>query len=1409
MRKFFFAFLCLAFSYGPCWGAFEWHSKHLTMSDGLSNNTVRYIYQDSKGFMWLSTLGGLSRYDGTNFVTYRPVEGQPLSLADLRVAGLDEDANGLLWIYTSPEIYSCYDLKKATFVDYTGCGEYRQNYSGRLVNARGDTWLWHEGNGCRRVQYRDGAFSSQVFRTEKGNLSNNTVNFVHEGAEGVMWVGTDAGLNRIEDGVSSTVLSAGDFYAAFTYLQRDYFVTTDNKMYTYAASSPVCTPLVFSTTLFDGAPVSLTGQMALSDKWVLFTDRGGYVFHPATRTVTVDPQLDIKGGMSLEDNKGDFWVYNHSGYVRYVDARTGDIRTFQLIPPDMVSRIDYERYHVVHDERGLVWISTYGNGLFVYDTRTQQMEHYLSTIEGYSHLSSDFLLFVAQDRSGGIWVSCEYSGLSYLTILDEGMYRIFPEDKSLADRSNTVRMLSRMNHGDIWAGTRKGGLYVYDSLLRPKSPAQMYESNIYASLEDTAGRVWLGSRGSGLCIGDQWYVNDPQDAQSLASDQIFALHKDHKGRMWVGTFGGGLDLAVLKNGQYTFTHFLNGLYSQRQIRVIRQDSRDMMWVGTSNGVYVFHPDSLIANPDQYYLYNYSNGKLRSNEVKCMLLDSKNRMWVSTSSMGFSLCENQEDYQNLVFEHFDSGQGLVNDMVQSIIEDDQGDIWLSTEYGISCFHPQDKSFDNFFLSTYTLGNVYSENSALKNFNGELLFGSNYGLVVLDPLQIQKNQTVSPVSFTNLKINGLDIEPNVMDSPLTQALAYTSDITLKFFQNSFAIDFSNFEFSGLGTTRYTYKLDHYEDDWSVPSSLNVAAYKNIPPGSYRLLVRACNSAGVWSLQDAALNVMVRPPFFRTPFAISLYILLCLMLMVVAFFILRNFNQLRTKIEVEKQLTDYKLVFFTNISHEFRTPLTLIKGAIDRIQEVDNPPKEFAQPLKIMERNTDRLLRLINQLLEFRKMQNNALTLSLEKIDVITFLYDVFLAFREKAETKNIEYAFVPSLPSYPMFIDKSNVDKVVYNLLSNAFKYTASGGKIDLLVDVNEELGFLKVQVVDNGIGIAKDKQGELFKRFMQSNFSSNSVGIGLHLTHELVKLHKGTIVYETHKGGGSIFTVTLPIDASVYETKDFLVQNNVILREEQVESAKLAPPPELPAEPLNARHVLVVDDDDDLRLMLKEAMQVYFQVETAADGVEGLEKANTLQPDLIICDVLMPLMNGYELTSKIKSSFETSHIPVILVTALSTPENLLEGIETGADAYITKPFSMKLLIMRAFKLIEQRDKLRTKYASQPGLAPPSLSATEKDKQFIAKLNQVVEANLGNPEFSMDSFSALMGLGRTSFYKKVRGVTGYSPNEYIRLLRVKKAAELLMSTSLTVSEITYKVGFSDPFYFSKCFKTQFGVPPSQYH
>lgn len=1415
MKNALLIFAFLSFYLSSVHASVEIRSNKLTTGDGLANNSIRYMFQDSKGFMWMGTVNGLSYYDGNSFVSIYPDPNLPVSLADPRIRNMEEDSNGFLWIATLSSLYSCYDLKHGRFVDFTGCGEYKQSYSKKIIASDQSVWLWDNNNGCRRVVYQDGQFSSQAYKKESGNLSSDEVLFVYESNDspGHVWIGTRQGLWKYHEGKLEAMDTQGESWEhIFSYGQYTCIITGKKEIYRHSLSNNRLEKIASLTELGDTGVI--TGSLRLQHQWVMFTATGSYILDPVTGKLRRFSRLNIKNGNVTRDNKGNAWVHNYTGNVWYVNTSTGDIKPFQFLSSEHLGYIDVERYSIIHDSRDIIWITTYGNGLFAYDLNTGGLQHFTFEVSHSSHINSNYLQYIIEDRSGGIWVSSEFSGLSHLEILNKGTLRIYPNGENASDRSNTIRMLLRGKNGNVFMANRMGTLYEYDAGLKNILRKEKFTHNVYSMCEDNEGQLWLGMRGIGLRIGpDQWYRHNSKDPSSLSNDNVYLIYRDRKGRMWIGTFGGGLNLAVKTGNGYQFKHFFQDSYGEKRVRVIQEDRNGMMWVGTNNGIYIFHPDSLIHAPKNYILYNHVNETFPSNEIRCLVNDHEGNMWIGTTGTGFAICNPGNDYQHLTFDCYSMKDGLPNGVIQSIVEDQDHKMWIATEYGISRFTPATKQIENYYFSSHTLGNVYSENTACINTDGRLLFGTNYGLVALDTHKVENMEKPVSTVFTGLHINGTHMLPGMEDSPLDETMSYTRELKLKHYQNSFVIAFSTFNFLS-GASKYSYRMPPYDSEWSIPSAQNLATYRNLPPGKYQLQVKACNVAGMWG-EESTLEIVIAPPFWQTTWAYLIYLVLIGIAGYFSFHIIRNFNRLRNRIAIEKQLTEYKLEFFTNISHEFRTPLTLIQGALNKLVNIENPPKEMQRPLRTMDKSTRRMLRLINQLLEFRKMQKSKLALSLEETDVIAFLYEIFLSFKDTSESKHMDFSFEPSQPSYKMYIDKGYLDKVTYNLLSNAFKYTPSNGKIIFKVDILEDKQQLRIQVIDNGIGIPKEKRSELFKRFMQSSFSHSSVGVGLHLTHELVNVHKGSISYEDNEGGGSVFTVILPTNSEIYQEKDFLVPNQLLVEEEEQQHAKEFIREEKtedtfqpPVDPLNKRKVLIIEDDTDIREFLKEEVGVYFEVEVAADGTSGFEKASTYDADLIICDVLMPGMSGFEVTRKLKNEFTTSHIPIILLTALDIEEKYQEGIESGADAYITKPFNVSLLLARIFKLIELRDKLRQKYSNEPGLAHSIICTNDKDQKFSAKLNEVLNEHMTDTEFSVNDFAGIMGLGRTVFYKKVRGVTGYSPYEYLRVMRLKKAAEMLLTEDLTIAEVAYSVGINDPFYFSKCFKNQFGVSPSAY-
>lgn len=1077
----------------------------------------------------------------------------------------------------------------------------------------------------------------------------------------------------------------------------------------------------------------------------------------------------VPNGRVLTDNKGGKWIYNNTGILRKV---VGDsLITLRLLPNE-TNYIDYERFNIVEDNHGLVWISTYGKGLFVFNHDLNQGQHFVANEKGESPIASNYLLCITADRRDGVWVSAEYGGVSHLQVMDKGVVRIFPNGRENLDLSNVVRMVKKQRDGSVMVGTRDGCLYHYSADMAQMLVKSHFDSNIYSVVEMPQGRMWIGTRGKGI------YGIPGLD---FKNKKVFCLKPDDRGRMWIGTFGEGLSVAIPRGEGYEVRTFFADSVGLNEVRCLAIDRKGMLWGGTSGGLFCVDPTRFAADGKGLRVYK------RGSEIHDMLVDRQGRLWLTVPGEGL-VCMQDGNFRIL-----DASQGLINNMVQSVVETEDGNLWVSTQQGVSCWKAKDNSFDNYLFSRVMMGNVYNENSAVCLDDGRVLLGGNYGLTIINPSRISHVKGQTSVVFTS--------HP------------YSDEMTLSYEERSPKINFSTLDYSDVNNVKYTYWLEGYDSSWSVPSPTPWVNYQNLPFGSYRLHVKASYSDGIWG-KESVLDISVEPPFYLSVWAWVFYALFLTVVIVMVVKSIREKNILKGKIKFEQEFTRYKLVFFTNIAHEFRTPLTLIQGSLEkekRIMKTNHWQLELEKTVRTMDKSVQRMLRLIDQLLEFRKMQAGKLKLSLQETDVVMFVQGICKMFDDAAESKQIDFKFESQLPAYLMYLDQQKMDKVVFNLLSNAFKYTHAKGTISVSLSFTD---VMTIRVADTGVGIPQEKREQLFSRFMQSSYTGESFGIGLHLTHELVRTHHGEITYQENEGGGSVFVVTIPLQKDCYEASDFLVKDSPILkadltkeRDGQEEKTTDAVP-SAPSAPLNRRTILLIEDDNDVREFLLSELESCFDLKVASDGKAGIAMAKELDVDLIVSDVMMPGMNGFELTKRLKNSFETSHIPIILLTALSTDENVLEGTESGADAYITKPFSPQLLMARILQLLNQREILRQKFGKVPQEIRSAMLRNEQDSLFVKRLDSIVYSRLGEQDLSVDKVAGLLHLGRTIFYNKVRGTTGYTPNEYIRVIRLRKAAELLKEGEKNVSEVAYAVGFDNPYYFSKCFKEQFGMPPSQY-
>lgn len=1349
----------------------EVKAKRVTIQEGLPSNVVSDMQQDQKGFLWFSTYNGLARYDGNVVTTYFDSDSTGVSALIGRTKKALEDVTyKKLWVYSSSERLTCLNMVDGKEEKY--CQEVEKlHFTKWKLVCDGMFWLWGAKDGAMLVDYRSGSFLTRRFaQAEIGSSQVPLIDSLDK--DNVVLCTTDK-VFLYSEGRLSCMAKGMRMSRTRPFHHKMLMVSEKGDVYVLRQGKLQR----FSHVAYVDGEVA-TGDLLMGNRWILFTNRRSFSIDVRTGEVAeCEGEWLIPNGRVLTDNKGRKWIYNKTGELRLV--RQDKLVPLSLFPQQTTNYIDHERFHIVEDNHGLIWISTYGKGLFVFNQDLTQSQHFVADKLGESPIASNYLLGIIADRHDGVWVSSEYGGVSHIQVMDKGVERIYPNGEGNMDFSNVVRMVKKMNDGTVMVGTRAGSLYHYSADMSQVLGKSHFDSNVYGIVQMPNGETWIGTRGKGIYGAKGLDFKDRN---------VFCMASDAKHRMWIGTFGKGLSLVYPRKDGYGVKTFFADSVGLNEVRCMVIDKHGVLWCGTSGGLIRIPVDEFVKDASRYKTY------VRDYEIRDVIVDRQGRLWLSASGDGLVQVEPGDGETEPKSHVFNTSNGLVNNLVQSVVDTPDGNLWISTQQGVTAWNARKKSFENYMFSRNPMGNVYNENSAVCLDDGRVVLGGNYGLTIIQPSRLSHVSGLTDVVFTSYP--------------------YSDEITLTYEQRSPNIHFSTLDYSDVRNVKYTYHLEGFDQSWSQPSSTPWAAYQKLPAGKYLLHVKACTSDGTWG-KESTLVIRIKPPFYLTSWAIMIYVLLVLGVIILVVKFVHDKNVLRNRIRLEQELTRYKLVFFTNIAHEFRTPLTLMQGSLEkekRIMKANRWQTELEKTIRVMDKSVQRMLRLIDQLLEFRKMQAGKLKLSLQETDAVMFVKGICRMFDDAAESKEIAYSFESSEPAHAMFLDQQMIDKVVFNLLSNAFKYTPAKGTVSVSLSFTD---VMTIRVADTGVGIPQEKRAQLFSRFMQSSYTGESFGIGLHLTHELVRTHHGEIAYQENEGGGSVFMVTLPLQKDCYEASDFLVKDSPILKAElakerdgQEEKTTDAVPSAPPSAPLNRRTILLIEDDNDVREFLLSELESCFDLKVASDGKAGIAMAKELDVDLIVSDVMMPGMNGFELTKRLKNSFETSHIPIILLTALSTDENVLEGTESGADAYITKPFSPQLLMARILQLLNQREILRQKFGKEPQEIRSAMLSNEQDSLFVKRLDSIVYSRLGEQDLSVDKVAGLLHLGRTIFYKKVRGTTGYTPNEYIRVIRLRKAAELLKEGEKNVSEVAYAVGFDNPYYFSKCFKEQFGMPPSQY-
>lgn len=748
------------------------------------------------------------------------------------------------------------------------------------------------------------------------------------------------------------------------------------------------------------------------------------------------------------------------------------------------------------------------------------------------------------------------------------------------------------------------------------------------------------------------------------------------------------------------------------------------------------------------------------------------------------------------------------------------------------------FDNYLKQEIGEELSFEESTAIRAEDGRLLFGTNRGLLCFTPELIRKNSYVPGIVLSGLKIANKDVVPRP-ESVLPESLNSLSHLYLSHKENTVTLSFAALDMSFPENVKYAYMLDGFDKEWNYVGKQRTATYTNLPKGNYVFRVKSTNGAGIWVENERALRITVKPSFWETPYAYVIYTLGFMLILLVGAYTLFVIYRLKHEVSVEQQVTDMKLRFFTNISHELRTPLTLIEGPLEYILKRSDLSKDVREQLQVVERNTHRMLRLVNQILDFRKIQNHKMKLCIEQIDIVAFVHKIMENFESIAESNKIDFIFETEQPKLKLWVDADKVEKIVFNLLSNAFKYTQPGKTITVFIHENEDTVTVGVQ--DQGIGISENKKASLFVRFetlLDKNlFNPNSSGIGLSLVKELVEMHHASIHVDSKEGEGSCFSVDFLKGKDHYgENAEFVLSDNVEIIGEaskhslpvDVETPVVAVPEDKPeavpaadeadkASVSETKTMLLIEDNLELRFFLRSIFSQRFRIIEAANGVEGLEKAIKYVPDIIISDIMMPEKDGITLVKELREELTTSHIPIVLLTAKTDMDTKLQSLELGADSYITKPFSATYLEARVDNLLARRQKLRQFYCDHlMDINPPKVENEEEevdvmsqqDRRFLEQLTNFMERNIDNGELVVDDLVHEMAVSRSVFFKKLKSLTGLAPIEFIKEMRVKRAAQLIETGEFNMTQISYMVGINDPRYFSKCFKQRFGMTPTEY-
>ena len=1338
--------------------------KHFSLTEGLSQSSVLCILQDKKGFFWFGTRDGLNKYDGHTFTTYRHNSQDPSSISNSFIKSLFEDETGTLWVGTM-----------------NGLNKYLP-----------DT------DGFERFKYASA-------KTYFNNKSNNEIWSIVSKEKGYLWLGTNYGLEKfstksnditrflVQNETTNTV-SNNNIRSLLITKDKNLWIcnsksidvynpnTKTFKHYEYPQTTLKVINLNYIPVLYQDKDANL--WLGYKDGLMLFNKKSN-VFQPYRINSNGINQITDEVRSIRQDSLGNLWVGTYEGlYIINSDKSSISHYVHDENEPNSLSQNSV--YQIFEDTKGDIWIGTYLGGINYYDRSFDLFKHF-SAGTNKSKLSYKVVSAIIEDPERNLWIGTEGGGINFYD-RKTGLFEYYQHnDNPNSLSTNNVKSMIRTRSGNFWIGTHDGGL----NFLNPKIKPFKFEKYKYI-------------------FGN---------TNSLSNNRVIALYEDYQNNIWIGTSGGGLNVMDVSTKTITRIPDPSNALSNLVYSISKTSSKDTLLIAGDKGLAKFNLKTYKFVPLDYKnnqsVYDF-NATLYAYE------DPSKNLWIATEGDGLYFY-NTTSKKSI---KYGISNGLPNEVIYGILPSDNNTLWLSTNHGLSRLNLKTQQFKNFDVSDGLIGDEFNFGAFIKLRNGNLMFGGTSGIDYFNPQDIMENAFVPPVSITSILVN---------NKPFLDKNHAKNEITLTHNQNVFSFNFVALSYSQPKKNQYAYKLEGFDEDWNYIGNKKSATYTNLDAGEYVFKVKASNSDGVWNETGASINVNIQPAPWKTWWAYVLYAMAILgvLLIIRKYSLIRihEKNQLKQeRLEKERieEINQMKLRLFTNISHDFRTPLTLIIGPLERMlsQKIGN---DFIQKQhEIMHRNASVLLQLINQLLDFRKSEAGKLQLNASNSNIVPFIENIKLSFEELARVRQITYTF--NAPTEPIFMwfDKINLKKVVFNLLSNAFKFTPDAGEISITLSTTTKKikkgkpkDYLKLVVNDSGRGIPEKSLKAVFERYYQVGQDDNTrsgTGIGLALTKNLVALHHGIIKAKSIEGSGTTFTVLLPLgdqhlkenekisegaeaqnDTAFYsETPNFLVKS-VISNEVQEEATKVD---------TSKPTLLVVEDNAEVRTFIKNIFSNDKNVLEAENGEIAIEIAKNNSIDLIISDVMMPIMDGMELCETIKSNILTSHIPVLLLTAKTSEEAQKEGFAHGADAYITKPFNTDLLVLRVNNILRSRKKLIEKFKKERILEPSELTATSTDELFLQKAIDLIEKNMSSAEFSINDFIKEMGMSRSVLYRKLKALTDQSITEFIRTIKLKRAGQLILQSQLSISEIAFDLGFNDLKHFRKSFQKLFNELPSEY-